>query len=192
MKFGGYGSRDELLRSVSHDNQSLDTLIAMSNVGHAFSAISIFEDLVAGIIATSKAEISLKLDLDEASAAELFIARNDVIRRSPLGGLMKALRKSGIEGRDITYLNAIVDLRNDFIHRFMRQVPLPGDWERYGYSLEQFAEYTTYVIRHIWFANYSFSRIMHKHGLVKGSFGSYGALLFHPDFPHEDDSGEHG
>ncbi|MCG7629203.1 hypothetical protein MHM88_15440 [Epibacterium sp. MM17-32] len=174
------------MNSVSHDSQSLDNLIAMANLGRAFSAISVFEDSVATTISISKTEIAMKLDLDEADAVELFASRNGSIRRAPLGILMKAIRKSGIEGRDITYLNAIVDLRNDFIHRLMEQVLLPGDWERFGYSLEQFSAYTSYVSRHIGFATYSFSRIMLKHGLVRGSTGSFGALLYHPDFPFED------
>lgn len=192
MLFGGNQTRDEILNLVSSDRQALDNLVAMANVGAAFSEICVFEDLVGSLCLISRVELQQRLDAEALSASQLLLDRHKQIRSSTLGRLVTALEKSGISGRDIRYLRNIVDLRNDFVHRLTEQVPLPGDWARYDYSIEQFAEYTRFVLRHISSATHFFSRIMHRHGLVAGKFGSFGAILWNPDDPdwNEREEGE--
>lgn len=183
MLFAGNQTRQEILELISKDKGSFDNLIAMANVGAAFSQICVLEDLVGGLILTSRVVLQKKLSRKALNESELFLERHNYIKSSTLGKLVTAIEVSGIEGRDIRYLRAIVGLRNDFVHRFMEQVPMPGDWERYGFTLEQFTEYTRYVLRHIAAANHYFSRIMVKHELLAGKFGEFGGLLWNPDNP---------
>lgn len=181
--FGRNLDRKKLLTQLQENSDSLDNVLAMTHIGFAFCAISTFEDLVSNLVLTSKAQLKSKLDAQATSAEDLFLERYHNTRRSTLGALMKVIERSGIEGRDIDYLHAIVRLRNNFIHNFMSQAPLPGDWDKYGYSLEDFVLYTEHVMMHVNFANNHFSRIMVKHGLLEGQFGSFGALLWNPDDP---------
>jgi hypothetical protein len=181
MIFAGQESRDDIMRMLSTDESAFDNVIAMANVGMAFSQVCIFEDHVSAIILMSKTTIEHKLGPQIVSDSEIFLERHKKVRGATLGRLLDALEKSGIEGRDIQYLRQIVQLRNEFVHRLMEQVPLPGDWERHRFTLERFSEYTRYVIRHVNFATRVFSRIMFRHGLVAGQFGEFGALLWHPD-----------
>jgi hypothetical protein len=183
MLFGGTQSREEIMAILQRDEKALDNVIAMANVGAAFSAISVFEDLVGALILASKAELKTKLDATAVSAADLFMERHQEVKGSTLGRLVTVLEESGIAGRDIAYLRAILGLRNEFVHHLMQQVPLPGDWERYGYSLEMFSNYTRRVMRHIHFATSCFSRIMYRHGLLGGKFGDFGSLLWNPEGP---------
>ncbi|WP_306047893.1 hypothetical protein [Nioella sp. MMSF_3534] len=171
------------LEQINSDVASLDNVLAMACIGAAFSAICTFEDLVAVLVTSSKAQLSTRLDPVAVEASGLFLERHAVVQRSTLGALITAIEKSGIDGRDIRYLRTIVAIRNEFIHNFMGQVPLPGDWLRYGFTLEQFSAYTRWVARHVNFAKAVFSRIMVKNELLAGRFGSYGAILWHPDFP---------
>lgn len=183
MLFGGRETREEIIAVLSSDSGTLDNVIAMANVGIAFSEICVFEDLVGGLINTSKIVLQQKLKSEALTEADLFLARHKEIRASTLGRLVTAIEKSGIGGRDIQYLRGIVDIRNDFVHRFNEQVPFPGDWERYGFTVEQFSNYTSYVLRHIRCASRYFSRIMVRHGLLAGKFGDFGGLLWNPDSP---------
>ncbi|MBY8978191.1 hypothetical protein KHP62_20440 [Rhodobacteraceae bacterium NNCM2] len=183
MLFAGSESRAEFLKAIENDQRAYENVVAMANVGMAFSTICILEDLVAGLLTNSKAQIKSKLDSDAVSAADLFLERHKLVRASTLGKLVTVMEKSGVSGRDIRYLRAIVELRNDFIHHFMDQVPLPGDWERFGFSLEEFSAYTRFVIRHVHFAESRFSKIMHRHGLLAGTFGDFGAILWNPNDP---------
>lgn len=183
MLFAGNQTREEIIEALSHDRDAFDNIIAMANVGAAFSQISILEDLVVGLVLTSKVSLQQKLSPKALDESSLLMERYRDVRSSTLGRLIEAVEKSGIEGRDIRYLRGIVELRNDFIHRLGDQVPLPGDWPRYGFSLEQFSRYTRYVTRHAHAAGYFFSRIMTKHGLLAGKFGAFGALLWNPDDP---------
>ncbi|MBL8595846.1 MAG: hypothetical protein JNK01_24405 [Devosia sp.] len=168
---------------MSADKDAFDNVIAMANVGMAFTQIWILEDLVAGLVTTSKVTLRRKLSAAALDAASLFLERHQSVRSSTFGRLVDAIEKSGVEGRDIRYLRAILELRNDFVHRLGHQVPLPGDWTRSGFSLEEFSGYTRYVIRHINTASRRFSRIMTRHGLLAGKFGDFGALLWNPDDP---------
>lgn len=168
---------------MSRDGDAFDNIIAMANVGAAFSEIFVLEDLVAALVGTSKVTLRQKLSEEAISLSSLLLDRHKSVRSSTLGRLVDALEKSGIQGRDIRYLRAVVELRNDFIHRFGEQVPLPGDWARYGFSLEEFSRYTTYVMRHVSTARRSFARIMTRHGMLVGKFGDFGALLWNPDHP---------
>ena len=181
MLFAGNQTREEILALLSRDKAALDNVIAMANVGAAFSQIWILEDLVAGLVAASKVTIQQKLSKAALDQSSLFLERHRSVRSSTLGRLVDAIERSGVQGRDVSYLRAIVELRNDFIHRFGEQVPLPGDWDRYGYSLEDFSGYTRYVLRHVHTASRSFSRIMTKHGMLTRKFGDFGALLWNPD-----------
>jgi hypothetical protein len=183
MLFGGSQTREEILDVISKDIGALDNVIAMANVGGAFSQICILEDSVNTLILTSKVKLQLKLDPEALTESELLMERHKQISASTSGRLVVAMEKSGIVGRDIRYLRAIVELRNDFVHRLMKQVPLPGDWERYGFTGERFAEYTRYVLRHISAATHYFPRMMVRHGLLAGQFGNFGAMLWNPDDP---------
>lgn len=181
MLFGGRETREEIIAVLSTDSEAFDNIIAMANVGVAFSQICVLEDSVGGLVLTSKVNLQQKLNADALTESELFLQRHREIRASTLGRLVTAIEKSGIGGRDIRYLRGIVDLRNDFVHRFMEQVPLPGDWERYGFTIERFSEYTRYVLRHISNCIHFFPRIMVRHGLLAGHFGDFGGLLWNPD-----------
>ena len=183
MLFAGNQTREEIIALLSQDADAFDNIIAMANVGAAFSEIFVLEDLVVGLVTTSKVTLQKKLSKEAITASSLFLERNASARASTLGRLIDAIEKSGVVGRDIRYLRAIVELRNEFIHRLGHQVPLPGDWQRYGYSLEKFSMYTRYVLRHVHTASYFFSRIMVKHGLLAGRFGEFGGLLWNPDDP---------
>lgn len=183
MLFAGKQTREEILASVSGDKDAFDNLIAMANIGMAFTQIWILEDLVAGLVMTSKVTLQRKLSAAALDSASLFLERHQSVRASTFGRLIDAIEKSGVEGRDIRYLRAILELRNDFIHRLGDQVPLPGDWERYRFTLENFSGYTRYVTRHVNTAGRFFARIMTRHGLLVGKFGDFGALLWNPDDP---------
>ena len=184
MLFGGNQTHEEIINDIVNNVTGFDNLIAMANIGAVFSAISVFEDSVAILISTSKASLSKKLDQSAIADADLFLERHNYERGSTLGRLVTVLEKSGMEGRDVRYLRSIVDLRNDFVHRLMDQVPLPGDWTRFGYSLERFSQYTKCMLRHVHFASYHFSRIMVKNDLLAGEFGSFGGFLWNPDLPY--------
>lgn len=181
MLFAGDETREEILSSMSGDADAFDNVIAMANVGMAFTQIWILEDLVASLVSTSKVALQRKLAKAALEGAELFLERDRQARSSTFGRLVDAIEKSGVEGRDIRYLRAVVELRNDFVHRLGHQVPLPGDWVRYGYSLDAFSRYTRYVTRHANRAVYFFPRIMTRHGLLSGKFGDFGGLLWNPD-----------
>jgi hypothetical protein len=183
MLFAGNETRGEILAIISENEGALDNLIAMANVGAAFSGIFVLEDLVGGLVTVSKVVLQQRLSPHAVEAASLFLEKNKSVRSSTLGRLIDAIEKSGVEGRDIRYLRALVELRNDFVHRLGHQVPLPGDWERYGCSLERFSRYTRYVIRHVGVATRFFSRIMVKHGLLAGQFWDFGGMLWNPDDP---------
>jgi hypothetical protein len=181
MRFAGENSSKELLNLISNDQCEFDSLIAMANIGRAFSSLHLLEDSAIALVTTSRVTLEKKLDSIALDKAELFLERRRRTKASTLGRLISAIEESGVKGRDIEYLRAVVEIRNDFIHRFTEQVPLPGDWQRYNYSLASFSDYTWYVIRHAHKANYFLSRIMVKHGLLEGEFGSFGAVLFNPD-----------
>lgn len=181
MLFGGTQTREEIIDALSNDGSVFDNVIAMANLGGVFSQLCILEECVGGLILCSKVQLELKLDPEALSNSDLFVEKYKKIRAFTLGRLMTVIEKSGIVGRDIRYLRAIVELRNDFVHRLSDQVPLPGDWERYGYTLEQFSEYTGYVFRHMSAATHYFPRIMVKRGLLAGKFGDFGALLWNPE-----------
>ena len=183
MLFAGDENREEILDLIQRDPAVFDNLIAMANVGAAFTSIAVLEDLVGVLILTSKAELKAKLNAEAIEASDLFLERYNIIKNSTLGRLMTVIEQSGVSGREIRYLRAIVELRNNFVHRLMEQVPLPGDWHRYGYTIEAFSRYTRYVIRHTNVATARISRIMQKYGLLAGKFGDYGALLWNPDDP---------
>lgn len=185
--FGSDLDRGKFLEALQSDPKSMENVLAMTHIGFAFCEICTFEDLVSSLVRTSKATMKSKLDAEAVTEGDLFMERYQSAKKSTLGNLMKVIEKSGIEGRDIRYLHAIVKIRNQFIHDFMSSAPLPGDWERYNYTLESFVAYTEYVWRHVNFAKSHFSRIMVKHGLLGGNFGSYGALLWNPDFPFPND-----
>ncbi|MDA5094242.1 hypothetical protein O2N63_09090 [Aliiroseovarius sp. KMU-50] len=179
MIFSSEESREDILGYLENSSQAQDNLLAMACMGAAFCSICTFEDLVVGLITSSKAQIGKVPNSD----AEAFLQRYETATGATLGKLISALEQSGIEGRDIAYLRAIARVRNDFIHRFMSNAPLPGDWDRYDFTLERFSSYTLYVQRHLLFAQSHLSKIFVKHGLLVGHFGSYGALLWHPDDP---------
>jgi hypothetical protein len=71
--FGGTQSREEILEGITNDRDALDNVIAMANVGAAFASIVIFEDLLAALILSSKAQIELKLTATAVSEAELLL-----------------------------------------------------------------------------------------------------------------------
>lgn len=177
----GNETREEILKAISDNPIYLDNLLAMANTGMAFSSIYLLEELVAALIGNSKARLSESLDGSHPSTAELFLERHAKTRSSTLGRLVSALEASGFGGKDLRYFRAIVSVRNDFIHRFGFMVPLPGDWPRFNYQLEDFSAYTRYVIRHMYFAQHRFPRSMVKFGLLEGEFGDFGGLLHHPD-----------
>jgi hypothetical protein len=183
MLFAGNETREEIIALISSDQGAFDNIVAMANVGAAFSQIYLLEDYVAILVSTSKVVMQQKLSKRAIEASDLFMEKHRSARSSTLGRLIDAIEKSGVEGRDIRYLRAIVELRNDFVHRLGDQVPLPGDWERYGYSLRQFSRYTRYVLRHVNTATRVFSRIMVRHGLLAGKFGDFGGMLWNPDDP---------
>lgn len=183
MLFGGRETREEIIDLLSRDRQAFENVISMANVGAVFSQICVFEDLVSTLCLVSRVSLQQKLNPEALSESQILLESHKQIRSSTLGRLVTTLEKSGINGRDIRYLRKIVNLRNDFVHRFAEQVPLPGDWDRYNFTVEQFSKYTRFVLRHVSFATHSFSRIMHRHGLVGGTFGDYGALLWNPDDP---------
>lgn len=183
MLFAGKQTREEILDNVSGNKDAFDNLIAMANVGMAFTQIWILEDLVAVLVMTSKVTLQRKLSPAALDAASLFLERHESVRASTFGRLIDAIERSGVKDRDIRYLRGIVELRNDFVHRLGHKVPLPGDWERYGFSLEQFSRYTRHVTRHMNTAGRFFSRIMTRHGLLEGQFGDFGAVLWNPDDP---------
>jgi len=168
MLFSGKETKDEVLNILQSDKDAFDNVIAMANVGVTFSQIVVLEDFVSALVFTSKVRLEKHLGSDALSDSELFLKRDLKIKASTLGRLITAIEKSGIEGRDIRYLRAIVELRNDFVHRFLSQVPLPGDWKRYNFTIEQFSGYTRYVLRHLSIAQHFFPRIMVKHGLLAG------------------------
>ena len=191
MLFTGNETREEIIALISEDAVAFDNVIAMANVGAAFSAIWVLESLVAGLVLISAINLQKKLSSVALDASDLLSARHSSISGATLGRLVDAIEKSGIEGRDIRYLRAIVSLRNDFVHRLGDQVPLPGDWERYGYNLEAFSSYTRYVLRHVHMATRFFSQIMVRHGLLSGKFGDFGAVLWNPNDPFfQADDGE--
>ena len=192
MLFAGNQTREEILAALSEDAGEFDNIIAMADVGAAFTQIWVLEDLVAGLVMTSKVTLQHKLSPAALEESSLFLERHRSVRSSTFGRLIDAIEKSGVEGRDIRYLRSIVEIRNDFVHRLGHQVPLPGDWERYGYTLEKFSEYTRYVLRHAHSATRFFSRIMVRHGLLAGKFGSFGGFLWNPDDPFWDDSQNSG
>lgn len=183
MLFAGKETREEIIALISSDDGAFVNIVAMANVGAAFTQIYVLEDLVAQLVSTSRAVLKQKLSQKAIDGSALFLEKNRAARASTLGRLIDAIEQSGVSGRDIRYLRAIVELRNDFIHRLGDQVPLPGDWERYGYSLERFSLYTRYVLRHVSTATRFFSRIMVRHGLLAGRFGNFGGLLWNPDDP---------
>jgi hypothetical protein len=183
MLFGGRQTREEIIEVLSSDRAALDNVIAMANVGAAFSQVCILEDSVGVLLLTSQVTLQQKLDPDALTESGLFLERLKQIRASTLGRLVTAIEKSGVIGRDIRYLRAIVELRNDFVHRLTKQVPLPGDWGRYGFTGEQFSGYTRYVLRHLCAATHYFPRIMVRHGLLAGQFGDFGGMLWNPDDP---------
>lgn len=182
MLFAGNQTREEI-GIISRDKEAFDNMVAMANVGAAFTQIWILEDLVTALVATSKVALERKLSKEALDESSLFLERHRKIRSSTFGRLIDAIEKSGVEGRDIRYLRSIVDLRNDFVHRLGEQVPLPGDWARFGFSLEEFSKYTRYVLRHVHSAGYFFSRIVTRRGLLAGKFGDFGGLLWNPDDP---------
>jgi hypothetical protein len=106
--FTGNQTREEIIEAISRDRNAFDNIIAMANVGAAFSQISILEDLVVGLILTSKAMLQQKLSEKALDESSLFMARYRNVRSSTLGRLIEAVEKSGIEGRDIRYLRRIV------------------------------------------------------------------------------------
>ena len=186
MLFTGKEKPEQIIRIISDDSDAFENIVAMANIGAAFTQICILEDSVSSLVLISKVTLQKKLDSAALSETDLFMQRMEDVGTSTLGQLVTAIEKSGMTGRDIRYLRTIVRLRNDFVHRFLRQVPLPGDWQRYGFDLERFSEYTAYVTKHVWMAGRLFPRIMFKHGLVGGTFGDFGSILWHPDFPFDE------
>jgi hypothetical protein len=187
MLFGGKESREQILQALSNDRRIFENVVAMANLGAAFAEICVFEQQVATLVLSAKVELQEKLDQKELSASEILLKRHHAIGFFTLGKLVNVIEKSGISGKEIRYLRRIVDLRNDFIHRLLAKVPLPGDWERYGYDVENFSGYTKYVMRHLNFATMSFPGIMIKYGLLKGKITDSGYFMAHPEDDFFDD-----
>ncbi|WP_415922037.1 hypothetical protein [Tateyamaria sp. SN6-1] len=174
-------NKEDILTALNEGAEASDNFLAMACVGAAFCQISVFENLVGALVLTSKANLKSKLRMSDLDAAELFREKHSLVSKSTLGQLVRVMEDNGLVGRDLDYLKAIVELRNSFMHRFMDQVPLPGDWQRYGYTLEEFSRYTRHIIRHVAFAENQFSKIMIRHGLLAGNFGDFGDLLWNPE-----------
>jgi hypothetical protein len=183
MLFAGDETREEILNVLKTNKDSFENVVAMANIGMAFTQIIIFENQVAELVSIGKVQLKKKLAPKALSASQLYLDRLNDINSSTLGRLITAIEMSGIAGRDIRYLRAILELRNDFVHKFTKIVPLPGDWARHGFTVERFSEYTRFVTRHANRASFFFPRIMVKHGLLAGTIRGDGWFLGHPDDP---------
>jgi hypothetical protein len=164
--FGGRQSKEDVLAAIAENNQVFENVIAMANLGAAFASISIFEDSISLLVLISSAKIKSRLTGDEIDKAELFLERHDHMRKATLGSIIETLRKSGVLGRDMAYLEALLKLRNEFVHNLMGLVPLPGDWERFGFTLKEFSQLTEHVTRHFQFASHAVPRILSRRNLI--------------------------
>jgi hypothetical protein len=147
-------SREILLKALVEDSEFLDVTYAMSLTGLAFVTVSNFEaQLGSHMLMASKLKIDKKSQYEDLDAAQtLLLKHGNIFQKSTLGQLIKALRESGLSERDVRYLLALLERRNDFIHRFSAQVPLPDEWERYGYDRVDFCRYPARIARQFWFA----------------------------------------
>ena len=181
MIFGGKESREEILAILNSQGEALDNAIFAANIGACFCAISSFESLIASLVSMSSVEVGKAVPRTTFGDAAAMIVRLGHTKGMTVGRLVTSLEKHGVAGRPIVYLRAILELRNDFIHRLQDQVPLPGDWLRYSYTLEESAEYTRYVLRHICHAQNMLPTILMKLGVLSGTSGDYGSLLWNSE-----------
>jgi hypothetical protein len=182
--FAGHETRDEILKQISSSEPALDNLLAAANVGMAFMLISIFESQLVNLIDVSATKLKNNHASGEYFDAEVTLERRKELNSATMGRLVVLLEASGVDGIASRYLKALVDIRNEFIHHFGKVVPFPGDWERYGYTLEQFSAYTRFVTRRFHFASNYLPRILSRAGLIAldGS-KDFGYLAWHPEFP---------
>ena len=177
------GSKSKLIEMLNTDSEFSDYYMILSEIGSAFLTLAIFEESAASNIIISKTKLSQKLSGDAIEEAGLFSERVENVSNSTLGRLVSALENSGLKGRDISYLRAIVGLRNEFVHRFTQQGPLPDQWYRFGYGPSDLSVYLQYFERHIQTARRQLPRIMLHRGLLAGEKTKLGIFVYHPDGP---------
>ena len=187
-----WASREEVLSCFNHNPEEFEVVLALAKVGWAFCQIHAFEGLVQGLILTaSKVKVGKPEHYEALDAGGKMLLKHEKLSRSMLGQMTGHLKKAGLSRRDARYLELLVNLRNDFIHRFSHQVPLPGDWERFHFSACDFATYPQYVGKRFEMAQHFFTKILLKSGLLAGQSIRDGMLLWDSnDMPEWDDQNE--
>jgi hypothetical protein len=180
--FAGRQTKAEILQVLSEDDAAYDNVLAAANVGMAFMLIARFERHLATLITISATKLKANHVASGDVDASVFLKRHDEVSSSTMGKLVRLLEASGIEGKEKRYLKALVEIRNNFIHHFQSMVPLPGDWERHGFSLEDFSRYTKFVTRRFHFASNLLPYILAKAELLHlDGDPETGYFSWHPD-----------
>jgi|TARA_B110000908_G_C10124605_1_gene389248 hypothetical protein len=169
---------DEIV-SLAENPIEAEVVLAMAKVGWAFCQVHLFEQTLSGyILSTSEVSIGKNEKYEHLDAGAAFLLKHELLNKSMLGQMTGHLKKAGLANRDAKYLELLVSLRNDFIHRFSSQVPLPGDWPRYGYTAEDFSQFPQDVGRHFELGCHHLSSIFIRAGFLKGETISDGMLLW--------------
>lgn len=175
-------TREQVIKAFEAELTEFEVVYAMAKVGWAFCQIQVFEGLVHGLILTaSKVRVGKPQKYSAFDVGARMLLKNEKLSKSMLGQMTSHLKNAGIGSRDAHYLELLVKLRNEFIHRFTHQVPLPGDWERFRFSAHQFAAYPQYVGTRFEYGCHYFPKIMLNAGLLTGTSGDFGRLLWDPD-----------
>ena len=175
-------TRETVLAAFENDISQFEVVLALAKVGWAFCQIQVFEDHVQSLLlSASNLKIGKRSQYEALEAGAEFLIRHEKLSKAALGQMVGYLKQAGIRDRDATYLERLVSIRNDFVHRFSHQVPLPGEWEKYDYTAEAFASYPQNVGRRFEHATNNFYRIMVASGWLRASYVGGGRLLHEAD-----------
>ena len=173
---------DEFLIQIKAHPEVYSAIKFSALVGRAFISISLFEEQFSLYLFMLDGP-HLSDGSSDIEKNESFGKRLTRLFRLPLGALREKLLSSGLRRRDALYLERIVGIRNDFIHRFGKMVPYPGDWERYEIEGDRACEYPYWVEKRVEFARQILTHIFVANGHIKvGAKGEWGALLYPSDF----------
>jgi len=109
------------------DDEELRLLEICAHLGRAFTHMHLMEQAVrSAMIMCDKVQITKKLSND-ATAFDKISSKIEATNKSTTGQLLGILKRHNLDYRSIIYLESIVSIRNDFVHKFFMSRPFPGE-----------------------------------------------------------------
>jgi len=182
FKFGFLKTRS-IVKKIGSESGYADNLFCSHYLGWSFMRLQLLEETTVALVCQCDEErVHIKLGkrvIDWPDASERWKA----LSQSTFGTVVRLLRDAGINKQRDLYLGAIVELRNEFVHRLNGVVPYPGDFNRYNWDRSQYAERVFGYGRRFMRAQEFLPKILADEGLItRIDLGEAGWILQNPNF----------